>query len=98
MRPASGRAVGGTRYLLLNAEYSRSVIHPLQLILFCDAGQAYAEGQSTDLGQLKVSTGVELRVVMPYLNLPFRLFYAWNLNRDPYHPPHALKFAVGLTF
>ena len=35
---------------------------------------------------------------MPVLNVPFRLIYAWNPNRDFYQPPHAFKFAVGTTF
>ena len=47
---------------------------------------------------MSTSTGVEARFTMPVLNVPFRLIYAWNPNRDFYQPPHAFKFAVGTSF
>ena len=47
---------------------------------------------------MSTSTGVEARFTMPVLNVPFRLIYAWNPNRDFYQPPHTFKFAVGTTF
>ena len=40
----------------------------------------------------------ELRVIVPMLNVPFRLIYAWNVYRDAFQPARALKFAVGTTF
>jgi len=36
--------------------------------------------------------------VMPVLNVPFRLIYAFNLSRDSFQPAHTFKFAVGTTF
>ena len=41
---------------------------------------------------------MELRFIMPVLNVPFRLIYAWNPHRDPFQPRTAFKFAVGTTF
>jgi hypothetical protein len=35
---------------------------------------------------------------MPVLNVPFRLIYAYNPNRDFFQPKTAFKFAVGTTF
>ena len=35
---------------------------------------------------------------MPVLNVPFRLIYAWNANRDYFQPATTFKFAVGTTF
>ena len=35
---------------------------------------------------------------MPVLNVPFRLIYAWNPNRDSFQPKSTFKFAVGTTF
>ena len=53
----------------------------------------------------KTSTGVELRFFMPVLNVPFRLIYAFNLQREGvldnnYRPakPAVFRFAVGTTF
>jgi outer membrane protein insertion porin family len=53
----------------------------------------------------KTSTGVELRFFMPVLNVPFRLIYAWNPQRDgvldnSLRPAKSttFRFAVGTTF
>ena len=51
------------------------------------------------------STGGELRFFMPVLNVPFRLIFARNINRDGildnnYQPEKKwrFRFAVGSTF
>ena len=92
------RVVGGDKFVLFNAEYYLDVFGPVRALLFHDAGQAFAERQPIDLRQLRTSTGVELRVIVPMLNVPFRLIYAWNIYRDAFQPARALKFAVGTTF
>jgi len=92
------RAIGGTKSVLFNAEYYFDVGGPVRVLLFYDAGQAFLEGRSVDLRQLRTSTGAELRFLMPVLNVPFRLIYAWNFNRDSFQPARAFKFAVGTTF
>ncbi len=96
--PVTKTSIGGNKMLLFNAEYYFDVFGPLRLLLFFDAGQAYAEGQGFYWKTMSTSTGVEARFTMPVLNVPFRLIYAWNPNRDFYQPPHAFKFAVGTTF
>ena len=40
---SSGRALGGNKYLLLNAEYYFDVFGPLRALVFFDAGQAFLE-------------------------------------------------------
>ena len=96
--PVTKTSIGGDKFLLLNAEYYFDVLGPARLLLFFDAGQAYAPGQGFGWKTMSTSTGVELRFLMPVLNVPFRLIYAWNPNRDFYQPPSAFKFAVGTTF
>jgi outer membrane protein insertion porin family len=53
----------------------------------------------------KTSTGVELRFFMPVLNVPFRLIYSWNPQRENvldnnFRPVRetTFRFAVGTTF
>jgi outer membrane protein insertion porin family len=92
------RAIGGDKFVLFNAEYYLDFFGPVRALLFHDAGQAFGSGQPIDLAQLRTSSGIELRMVMPMLNVPFRLIYAWNVYRDTFQPAHALKFAVGTTF
>jgi outer membrane protein insertion porin family len=95
---AGNRALGGDKFVLFNAEYYFDVIGPVRALLFHDAGQSYLEGQPINLRQLRTSSGAELRVIVPMLNVPFRLIYAWNIYRDVFQPARTFKFAVGTTF
>jgi outer membrane protein insertion porin family len=92
------RLLGGNKYALFNAEYYFDVGGPLRLLLFFDAGQAFSEGERIQIGKFKTSTGVELRFIMPVLNVPFRLIYAINPNHDEFTQKSTFKFAVGTTF
>jgi outer membrane protein insertion porin family len=92
------RAIGGNRFVLFNAEYYFDLFGPVRALVFHDAGQAYSEREPLDLRQMRTSSGVELRVMVPMLNVPFRLIYAWNAYRDSFQPPRTFKFAVGTTF
>jgi outer membrane protein insertion porin family len=99
---SSGRVIGGNKYFLFNAEYYIDIMGPLRFLFFFDAGQAFLEGTSmTTFKDIRMSTGAEVRFIMPVLNVPFRLIYAINPNRDPRQPyiKHStFKFAVGTTF
>jgi outer membrane protein insertion porin family len=99
---STGRAIGGNKYLLVNAEYYIDVFGPLRMLLFVDAGQAYLEGERFRLDDMRMSYGVEGRFVMPVLNVPFRLIYYFNPNRSArdsfYVQDKGFKFAVGTTF
>ena len=93
---------GATSSCLVNAEYYFDVFGPLRMLLFFDAGQAFLEDERMSLKDMRISYGVEARFVMPVLNVPFRLIYAFNPNRAGieqfYVPARTFKFAVGTTF
>jgi outer membrane protein insertion porin family len=91
-------ALGGTAFVLFNAEYYVDILPQVRALAFHDAGQAYAENQKINLRELRTSSGVELRVTLPILNVPFRLIYAWNIYRDAFQPARGFRFAVGQTF
>jgi outer membrane protein insertion porin family len=62
-------------------------------------------GRSFTLKDFKTSTGLEVRFFMPVLNVPFRLIFAYNPQRDgvrdnTFQPQKAFqfRFAVGSTF
>jgi outer membrane protein insertion porin family len=97
-RGPNGVILGGDKFFLFNAEYYIDIVGPLRFLFFFDAGQAYLKGEPIDLGELRYSTGAEIRFIMPVLNVPFRLIYAYNPNRDPFVPRTTFKFAVGTTF
>ncbi len=91
-------ALGGNKFALFNAEYYWDVGGPLRFLLFFDAGQAFDKGHPIRTKDFRTSTGAELRFIMPVLNVPFRLIYAFNPNRDQFQPRSTFKFAVGTTF
>jgi outer membrane protein insertion porin family len=100
---SQGRVLGGNKFGLFNAEYYFDVFGPLRALLFFDAGQAFLEGDPIKISEFRISTGGELRFIMPVLNVPFRLIYAFNPNRKTaieklYTPSSTFKFAVGTTF
>jgi outer membrane protein insertion porin family len=95
---AEGVALGGNKYALFNAEYYIDIGGPLRFLFFFDAGQSFLETERIDPKKFLTSTGAELRFIMPVLNVPFRLIYAINPNRETFHDKSTFKFAVGTTF
>jgi outer membrane protein insertion porin family len=104
--PNSRIVIGGNKSLLFNAEYLISVGGPVRLILFYDAGQVKDTGLSFATRDFITSTGLEVRFFMPVLNVPFRLIFASNpqrngvLNYSTGLPEKAFRFRfdVGSTF
>ena len=97
--------MGGNKSLLFNAEYQVMIVSMVRIIAFYDAGQVQDFGNRFALDDFKTSTGVELRFFMPMLNIPFRLIYAWNAQRDGVYNDRlqaqektVFRFAVGTTF
>jgi len=98
-RSPEGRNQGGEKSLVFNAEYIIPVGGPLYTIFFFDAGNAYALDQDPSLNNIFTSAGVELRVFIPAIRIPFRLIFAYN-NRRIYMDDSNFnfRFAVGTTF
>ena len=104
-RDSSGLVIGGNKSLLLNAEYLIAIAGPVRLVMFYDAGQVDAPGQDYALNQFKTSTGLEVRFLMPVMNVPFRLIFAYNPQRSGVlnnnllpQSAFSFRFAVGSTF
>jgi outer membrane protein insertion porin family len=96
---SGGINTGGEKSLVINAEYIIPVAGPLNAIFFFDAGNSFSRHQRVDLGNLYTSTGLELKIFVPALRVPFRLIFAYNnrLVRD--ETSHfAFRFAIGSTF
>lgn len=103
--PQTGLVLGGNKSLLFNAEYLISIAGPVRLVLFYDAGQVLNRRQHYAFDQFVTSTGAEIRFFMPVLNVPFRLIFAANPQRDGtldnnLQPEKGFKFRfdVGSTF
>lgn len=66
-----------------------------------------SQGNASFLSQLRASVGLEIRVQMPVINVPFRLIFAYNPNAktDPTDPTvfyierkTVVRFSIGRTF
>ena len=98
-RDEKGYNLGGEQAFVFNMEYIIPVGGPLYFIGFFDAGNCVARDEVIKLGDLYSSTGIEARLFIPALRVPFRLIFAYN-NRKIYSsdPDLAFRFAVGTTF
>lgn len=101
-----GRTVmGGNKSILLNVEYQFLVGSMARIITFVDAGQVQNFGDKFATDDFKTSTGVELRIFMPMLGVPFRLIYYFNPMRDGVYNDRlypqegrGFRFSMGSTF
>lgn len=98
-RSEKGTNLGGDKSLVFNAEYIIPVGGPLYLIFFYDRGNAYALNQKISFKNTYTSTGLEARIFVPALRVPFRLIFAYN-NPTVYSEESrfAFRFAIGTTF
>ncbi len=94
-----GRNLGGEKSLVMNAEYIIPVGGPIYSIFFFDIGNAIARDQKFRFSDMFYSTGLELRIFVPALRVPFRLIFAYN-NKKIYldDSNFAFRFAIGTTF
>lgn len=98
-RSEMGTNIGGEKSLVLNAEYIIPVGGPLYAILFCDLGNAYGADQKVNLKNLYSSAGLEMRIFVPALRVPFRLIFAYNNRKIRADDSNfAFRFAIGTTF
>lgn len=94
-----GSNIGGDKSIVMNAEYIIHVGGPLYAILFFDAGNTFSMNQKINFGDLYTSKGLEVRVFVPALRVPFRLIFSYNTPKiRPDDPNFAFRFAIGTTF
>jgi len=98
-KDTSGYNLGGEKTLVLNAEYIIPVGGPLYVIFFYDRGNTVVAGNTLKWSDMYSSAGVEARLFIPALRVPFRLIFAYN-NRKIYadDSDFTFRFAVGTTF
>jgi outer membrane protein insertion porin family len=98
-RNEDGRNLGGDKSLVMNAEYIIPVGGPIYSIFFFDIGNALARNQKISFSEMYYSAGLEMRIFVPALRVPFRLIFAYN-NKKIYldDSNFAFRFAIGTTF
>jgi len=98
-RDKNGSILGGNKSFLLNVEYAIPLTQQFSFVFFYDVGNSYDVGMPIKLKDVYSSAGLELKVFVPMLNVPFRLIFAYNprlLNAADQH--YVFKFAVGPSF
>ncbi len=97
---SEGIVLGGDRYLQANVEYQWLLGGPFRILGFVDAGNTWNTefGAGVDLGTLRYSTGLELRVLLPVFGAPLRFIYAFNLDEKPDDRFQRFQFSVGTSF
>lgn len=98
-RSERGTNIGGEKSLVLNAEYNIPLGGPVYAIFFWDVGNAYGRDDKVSLKNIYSSAGLEMRVFVPALRVPFRLIFAYNsptIYKDDSN--FAFRFAIGTTF
>ncbi|HSA94781.1 MAG TPA: outer membrane protein assembly factor BamA, partial [Acidobacteriota bacterium] len=98
-RDSNGYNIGGDKSLVLNAEYIIPVGGPLYVIFFYDRGNTVISGAAFRWADMYSSAGVEARLFIPALRVPFRLIFAYN-NKKIFSTDSdfTFRFAVGTTF
>jgi outer membrane protein insertion porin family len=91
--------MGGSKSLVFNAEYIIPVGGPMYAIFFYDRGNAFGQGEKISFKNMYSSAGLEMRIFVPALRVPFRLIFSYN-NRKIYADDSnfAFRFAIGTTF
>jgi outer membrane protein insertion porin family len=98
-RDRNGYMIGGTKSLLFNVEYIIPVGGPLYAIFFYDRGNTVLANESITWSDMYSSAGLEARLFIPALRVPFRLIFAYNNKKIyPSDSDFAFRFAVGTTF
>jgi outer membrane protein insertion porin family len=98
-RNANGYNLGGEKTAVFNAEYIIPVGGPLYMIAFYDVGNSVAYSDKLRFKDMYSSMGLEARLFIPALRVPFRLIFAYNNKKIyPTDPDFAFRFAVGTTF
>jgi outer membrane protein insertion porin family len=98
-RDENGYNMGGDKALVFNAEYIIPVGGPIYAIFFYDIGNSIPYSEKFTLKSMYSSTGIEARIFVPALRVPFRLIFSFNNKKIfPNDPDFAFRFAVGTTF
>ena len=89
----AGNPLGGTSFVQFNIEIGRSLGSVLRVVAFVDAGNVYDSDNDFDIGSLRRSAGLGIRIVTPIG--PIRLDYGFKLDKRPGESAGRLGFLLG---
>ncbi len=77
-KDTEGYVIGGNKALFLNFEYHIPLSEQFTFIFFYDVGNAYDTGRAINLKNIYTSLGLELKIYVPMMGVPFRLIFAYD--------------------
>lgn len=93
-----GFTYGGTRMILMNAEYEIPIYDPagIRTVIFIDAGQAFAETENISFNSLRLNYGAGLRWISPFG--PLRFEWGFPINKRSGESTAVFNFSIGQSF
>ena len=89
---------GGYKQAVFNSEYIYKVNDPLRVVWFADSGWAWGHHDKVRPGDLRVSTGAELRIFLPVFQFPIRFIYAYDPFKKKGDKFQNFQFTIGNTY
>jgi outer membrane protein insertion porin family len=94
-----GLIYGGDKAFFANVEYTIPLNPQFSVVLFYDIGNAYDIDQPISFKNVYQSMGLEFKILVPMLNVPFRLIFAYNPRTIRDEDSHfAFRVGVGPSF
>jgi outer membrane protein insertion porin family len=93
-----GFPLGGDKTFQLNGEMIVVLGGPFRAVLYSDAGKVFADDESLNLTNIRITAGAELQVNVPILGAPLRFIYAYNVNPLPDDRFETFQFSIGPSF
>jgi outer membrane protein assembly factor BamA len=90
--------LGGDRFYLLQAELVYPLNETFELALFVDVGNSLFEDQNWGFEDVRISTGIEMRFILPVFPAPLRLIYGIPLQETALDSTSNFTFAIGRSF
>ncbi len=100
VNPDAG-TMGGTKYVQLNIDTILRIQSAFRIVYFIDAGNAWDERTDwsrLSVGDLRYSTGFELRIFMPVFTAPLRFIYGVIIDPRPGEDRTNFQFTIGTGF
>ena len=89
----AGNPLGGTSFAQFNVEIGRSLGTVLRVVAFVDVGNVYGPDNDFDIGSVRRSAGLGIRIVTPIG--PIRLDYGFKLDKKAGESAGRLGFLLG---
>ena len=94
----AGDPVGGSTMFIISSEISHPIWRFIRGAVFVDMGNAYSDAYSLGPGGVNIGVGYGLRIMIPQINLPLRLDFAYPIVSEQCSKSQKLRFHFNLGY